>query len=213
MTLAGALFASALVAGAADPKSISPSFDGWAKNADETYTLFVGYINRNDTEINILVGADNQVTPSTLGGDAGQPTAFQPGRQRRSFRVTVPSSFKDRIVWTLGYAGKTEKATASLNPIYIIEVHADLRGVTAPSSKAGPDQTVAFGTPVKLNGTVEQNRLQSGIGRKSKQADGDLDEIPRIRYGKLRPRRCPGHDGNVQCAGVAAKTSRTSCLA
>ncbi len=45
-------------------QDIVPSFDGWYRNADGTYTMVFGYLNRNYQEEPIVaVGADNKVEP------------------------------------------------------------------------------------------------------------------------------------------------------
>ena len=120
-------------------QDVGPTFDGWARNADGTYSLYFGYLNRNAAEeLYIPIGPDNTIEP---GGDRGQPTYFYPagshepaglsdrdvtGRRRWwVFRVDVPSTWteKDRLTWTLKSRGKTNRATAWLQAEY--EVNAD----------------------------------------------------------------------------------------
>ena len=145
-------------AGAQSPGTISPSYDGWARNAEGGYTLYFGYVNRNPGEVEVPVGDGNRLEPSPAGGaDAGQPTVFQPGRQRQAFRVPVPPAFEGAIVWTLGHAGRTETATGSLDPLYVIDTSSNYRGNRAPRADAGPDRAVAAGTPVTLGGAVSDS--------------------------------------------------------
>jgi hypothetical protein len=158
--MAATLAASSGEIGAQIRKPMSPSFDGWTKNADGTYTLYFGYLNRNPDEVEVPVGPDNRVAPaSNPQGDGGQPTTFQTGRQAHAFRMTLPATFNDKITWTLAYAGRTETATGSLNQLYLIDNSTDLRGNKAPVSDAGPDQTVAVGMPVSLRGTISDDGL------------------------------------------------------
>src|SRR5256885_16709274 len=45
-------------------RTISATFDGWTHLADGSYDLVFGYMNRNADEIDIPVGAANQVDPA-----------------------------------------------------------------------------------------------------------------------------------------------------
>ena len=92
-----------------------PSFDGWLRNADGTFTFVFGYMNRNyKEELVIPAGPDNKVEPGTAL-DQGQPTYFLPRRHAWVFRVTVPADWGQKeLVWTITAHGKTEKAYASL---------------------------------------------------------------------------------------------------
>ena len=55
--------------------SITGAFEGWFKNADGTFSLLLGYFNRNTKEeLDIPVGPDNRIEPG--GPDQGQPTHF-----------------------------------------------------------------------------------------------------------------------------------------
>lgn len=120
-------------------QDVAPTFDGWVRNADGTFSLYFGYLNRNAAEeLHIPIGPDNTMEP---GGDRGQPTYFYPagshepaglsdrdvtGRRRWwVFRVDVPSTWteKDRLVWTLKSRGKTTRAAGWLQSEY--EVNAD----------------------------------------------------------------------------------------
>jgi hypothetical protein len=115
-------------------QDVSPTFDGWTRNADGTYSFYFGYLNRNRAEpLHIPIGPDNTIE----GADRGQPTYFYPGgagtRPRRwwVFKVVVPGDWpKDRrLVWTLASRGRTNKAAAWLQPEY--EVDSVLMGMNA----------------------------------------------------------------------------------
>jgi hypothetical protein len=91
-------------------QDVSPTFDGWERNSDGTFTLYFGYFNRNsDEEFDVPLGPDNAVDP---GGDRGQPTHFYPERKWWVFKVVVPGDWpKDRrVVWTLTTHGMTNQA-------------------------------------------------------------------------------------------------------
>jgi hypothetical protein len=61
-------------------QGITGSFEGWYPNIDGTFSLLVGYLNRNSAQIlDIPVGPNNRIEPG--GPDQGQPTHFLPRRQ------------------------------------------------------------------------------------------------------------------------------------
>jgi hypothetical protein len=95
---------------------VVPSFDGWLRNADGTFTFVFGYFNRNwQEELSIPPGPDNKLEPGEV--DRGQPTYFLPRRQPWVFRVTVPKDWGQKeLVWSITAHGRTEKAYAQLLP-------------------------------------------------------------------------------------------------
>ena len=95
-------------------QDVVPSFDGWMRNADGTFTMVFGYMNRNyEEELAIPVGADNKLEPGPM--DQGQPTYFLPRRHAWLFRAKVPADWGNKeLVWTITVHGRTEKAYASL---------------------------------------------------------------------------------------------------
>lgn len=82
-------------------QSITGAFEGWFPNPDGTFSLLLGYYNRNQKQIiEIPLGADNRIEPD--GPDHGQPTHFLPGRQWGVFTITVPKDFGEKkLTWTL----------------------------------------------------------------------------------------------------------------
>ena len=129
-------------------KTISSTFDGWTRLPDGSYELVFGYMNRNADEIEIPLGAANQLEPTPA--DRGQPTAFLPGRQRAAFRIRVPGDFKGKYTWTLTYAGMTQTATASLDQNYSL----DVGDPEPPTVKAPADISARVNQPVKLTPIV-----------------------------------------------------------
>src|ERR1700681_3416517 len=60
--------------------SVTGAYEGWFKNPDGTFSLLLGYFNRNTKqELDIPIGPNNKVEPD--GPDRGQPTHFMLGRQ------------------------------------------------------------------------------------------------------------------------------------
>ncbi len=118
------VFAVALCLGAgaraqvryATGQNVVPVFEGWERNADGSYNMVFGYMNRNyEEQLDIPVGPDNALSPG--GPDRGQPTHFYRRRQQFVFKVKVPKDWGDKdLVWTLTLRGQTEKAYGSLKP-------------------------------------------------------------------------------------------------
>lgn len=102
-------------------QSITGAFEGWYANADGTFTLLVGYFNRNQKEtLEIPVGTNNRIDPG--GPDQGQPTHFLPRRQWGVFTITVPKDFGNRkLTWTLVANGQTTTIPLGLNPLWFVE--------------------------------------------------------------------------------------------
>ena len=100
----------------ASGQDVVPSFDGWIKNPDGTFTLVFGYMNRNyEQELAIGAGPDNKLEPGAA--DQGQPTYFLPRRHAWVFRVKVPADFGNKeLVWTITANGRAEKAYGHLIP-------------------------------------------------------------------------------------------------
>jgi hypothetical protein len=100
--------------------SLTGAFEGWFKNPDGTFSLLLGYFNRNaKQELEIPVGPNNRIDPG--GPDQGQPTHFLTGRQWGMFTVRVPADFgKGKLIWTLVANGQELVIPASLHPDYEI---------------------------------------------------------------------------------------------
>jgi hypothetical protein len=138
--LAGLLGASAaLVATAQQPTdplmmgparergaSVTPAFEGWFQNEDGSYSLLVGYYNRNTKEpLDIPVGPNNRIEPGDP--DQGQPTHFETGRQWGVFVLKVPKDFgKQKMTWTIVANGERQSIPFTLNPGYPITPYKEL---------------------------------------------------------------------------------------
>jgi len=95
-------------------QDVVPVFEGWERNADGSFNMVFGYMNRNyGQELDIPVGPDNMIAPGPI--DQGQPAHFYTRRQQFVFKVRVPKDWGDKdLIWTLRSAGKIEKAYGSL---------------------------------------------------------------------------------------------------
>ena len=101
---------------------VSPAYEGWEQDEDGSRYFMFGYMSRNwEEELDVPAGPNNSIEPG--GPDQGQPTHFQPRRNRFVFRVPVPEGFDedDEMVWTLTTAGVTERAYATLRSDYFVD--------------------------------------------------------------------------------------------
>lgn len=165
-------------------QNVVPSFDGWIRNSDGSFTMVFGYMNRNyEEELAIPAGADNQVSPGAA--DQGQPTYFLPRRHAWAFRVKVPADWgKKELVWTISSNGRTEKAYASLqSDEEILERVIMTRGGLnpglddpnmPPSITIGRVEAATVGSPVTLTALVTD------------------DGLPKLRAPKATPAAEPG---------------------
>jgi len=109
-------FEPALEAG----QSITGAYEGWFANPDGSFSMLVGYFNRNTRQsLDIPLGPDNQIQPG--GPDYGQPTHFLAGRAWGFFTIKVPKDFGDKkLTWTIVANGKPTAIKLWLNRDYEI---------------------------------------------------------------------------------------------
>lgn len=112
--------------------SITPAFEGWYKNDDGSFSLLIGYYNRNSKQpITIPIGPNNRIEPGEP--DQGQPTYFQTGRQWGVFVIKVPKDFGTKAIkWTLTVNGETQTVPFTLNPGYPITPFKELGMLNEP---------------------------------------------------------------------------------
>ena len=115
-------------------QSVTAAYEGWYKNADGTYSLLVGYFNRNKKEaLDIPIGPNNRIEPG--GPDQGQPTHFLPRRQWGVFTIVVPADFGDKkITWTIVANGRTTSVPMGLHRDYEVEPYKDAAMGNTPLS-------------------------------------------------------------------------------
>jgi hypothetical protein len=169
-------------------QNIAPVYEGWEQNRDGSFNLVFGYFNRNwEEEINLPIGADNQLEPG--GPDQGQPTHFFPRRNRFVFRIKVPKDFAKReIVWTLTSNGKTERAYGSLKPDYFIDDTVIMANFGA-AGMGGTDASLVGNKPPVLKVEGGNSRTIKAGGSVSLVAVATDDGIPKARP---MPRLNPG---------------------
>ena len=148
-------------------QSVTGAFEGWYQNPDGTYSLLMGYLNRNSKQVlEIPVGPNNRIEPG--GPDQGQPTTFLTRRQWGVFRVVVPKDFGNKkLTWTIVANGKTTTIPMSLNPLWVIEPFKDAaNGNTPPVVKFDPNGPSFTGPPhgfARTLTTKVQSPLELGV--------------------------------------------------
>src|SRR5437660_473709 len=112
--------------------SITPAYEGWYVNADGSYSMLLGYYNRNAKQpLDIPAGPNNKIAPGDP--DQGQPTHFEVGRQWGVFTIKVPKDFGEKkLTWTLTVNGKTTVIPVSLNSLWEVQPFLEATGNTPP---------------------------------------------------------------------------------
>ena len=177
----------------ASGQTVSPAFEGWEENADGSFNLLFGYMNRNwEEEPDLPIGSDNNFSPGSA--DRGQPTHFLPRRNRFVFRVQVPADFGEQeLVWTLNVRGEERKAFGSLRPDYYVDnlvimsetgtlgpgtSNEELRQHTAPVVELEMESVIdaQVGRPVTFAAHVSDDGVPArGRGRTPVNSDGTLN--------------------------------------
>lgn len=214
--------------------SITGAFEGWFKNADGSFSLLLGYFNRNTKqEVDVPVGPDNRIEPG--GPDQGQPTHFLTGRQWGMFTVKVPADFgTKKLTWTIAANGQTTIIPMSLHPDYEISPLVEAAvGNTPPILRFEEDGTAAqgpvgmtvphtakVGTPVPLTVWVRDDaKLTTSSGAPPR----NLGAPVTVRWTKFRgpgavtfanarpeAQKLAGGDPGVPFSGKAATTATFS---
>jgi hypothetical protein len=165
----------------ASGQNVVPVFEGWEHNADGSFNMVFGYMNRNyEEQVEIPIGPNNKIEPGVP--DQGQPTFFYRRRQQFVFKVRVPSDWGNKdLVWTLTSRGHTEKAYGSLLPVWELGnlVYQENRGgpgdMTYPEQPDQPpaiemvgssERTVTAGEPLALSVEVSDDGLPKPRARR-----------------------------------------------
>ena len=175
-------------------QSVTGAYEGWFKNPDGTFSILLGYFNRNlKEEPDIPIGPNNDMEPG--GPDRGQPTYFLPRRQWGMFTVTVPKDFGNhKLTWTLKVHGVTTVIPARLDPLWELSPFKEVgMGNTPPVIRFGEGGLSVQGPrPVtaKLTATVGVPlELDLWVGDDAKTYPGDKPPLlppVTLRWSKFR---------------------------
>jgi hypothetical protein len=220
--------------GSARGQDVSPTFDGWERNPDGTFSLYFGYYNRNtEEEFDVPVGPDNGFDVG--GPDRGQPTHFYPSRKWWVFKADVPADWpKDRrLVWTLTTSGKTNQAKGWLQPEWEVDQKLIAKNsgrdpslMTNPSNTIDMDATnkppaitISGSRPVKVGEALSLTATAADDGRPMPVPDPEkrLQQGVRVRWivyrgaGQVRlqpdimPNRIHGKPATLQTTVIFSK--------
>jgi hypothetical protein len=163
-------------------QGVTPAFEGWYQNEDGSYTLLVGYFNRNLKEtVDVPIGPNNRIEPG--GPDHGQPTHFLPRRGWGVFTIKVPKDFGDkRLTWTITANGQTNSIPIGVIKGYQVEPFLEAAQKNEPPKlQLEPNGPTFSGPPVgtaaTMNGTVGQPVPINGIVTDGAANDPDLSPL------------------------------------
>jgi hypothetical protein len=207
-------------------QTVSPAYEGFEVNADGSYSLIFGYMNRNwEEELDVPVGPDNYFSFTRAGGldelgrdaydvgiaDQGQPTHFLPRRNRFTFKVRVPADFGEQeLVWTLRSQGETKRAFASLRQDLLID-NMVVASETGALGAGRSDPETRSNVPPVID--IESDRvIDARVGQPvtlvAKVTDDGLPITAAQRRARAAAQRAARSESDGAAAGAAAAPSR-----
>ena len=145
-------------------QAVAPVYEGFDVNADGSFNMWFGYMNRNyEEQIDLPVGADNTFEP---GGDRGQPTHFVPRRHKDVFSVRVPKDFGDKtLIWKLNAHGQPQQVIATLKPVWQIDRLRTTRGGNSEkvSSNLPPEVALSTTNQTATGATITVTAKDDGL--------------------------------------------------
>jgi hypothetical protein len=154
-------------------QGVAPVYEGFDINADGSYNMWFGYMNRNyEEELDIPVGPENTFEP---GGDRGQPTHFVTRRHKDVFKVTVPKDFGNQtLVWKLTSHGRTDQVIATLKPVWQIDRLRTTRGGNSEnvSSNLPPVVNVQIGNQDAASAMLTVSATDDGLPKRRGESVG-----------------------------------------
>src|SRR5882762_1493438 len=144
--------------------SITPAYEGWYANPDGSFSMLIGYYNRNTKEaLDIPVGTNNRVEPGAP--DQGQPTHFEIGRQWGVFVVIVPNGEVQSVPFTLhkGYPISPYKELGMGNQPPVLAFSQGGAKVTGPPVGVSSSVTATVNQPVAISVWVEDPKAPGEV--------------------------------------------------
>ena len=166
-------------------QSVTAAFEGWYQNSDGSYTLLVGYFNRN-LKADARHSRRARTTASSRAvRTTGQPTHFLPRRQWGVFTIKVPKDFGDkRLTWTIVANGQTTSIPVGVIKGYQVEPFKEVgAGQRAAEDSVRPEGAGLLGpagwrSRATLTGTSSASRSRSSaIATDGAENDPDLSPI------------------------------------
>jgi len=184
--------------------SITPAYEGWYPNADGSFSMLIGYYNRNTKEtLDIPVGPNNRVEPGPV--DQGQPTHFETGRQWGVFVIKVPKDFGAKaLTWTIVSNGDAQSVPFTLNKGYPISPFKELgmgnqppvlafsqggAKMTGPPADVAASFTGSVNQPIAIRVWVEDPKAP-GETEAPPALFGPVAKVATVSFHKFRG---PGH--------------------
>jgi hypothetical protein len=167
-------------------QSVTGALEGWFPNPDGSFSILLGYFNRNlKEELDIPVGPDNRIEPG--GPDRGQPTHFLPRRQWGVFRVVVPKDFgTNKLTWTIAANHQVTVIPLSLDPLWEISPFSEIGMGNTPPLLSFEEGGPALQGP----GAVSSMKLTATVGNPltlNVWASDDAKTLPGSRPIRLPP--------------------------
>src|SRR3954447_5588008 len=154
-------------------QAVAPVYEGFDVNADGSFNMWFGYMNRNyEEQLDLPVGADNTFEP---GGDRGQPTHFVPRRHKDVFSVRVPKDFGDKtLIWKLTAHGQPQQVVATLKPVWQIDRLRTTRGGNSEkvSSNLPPEVALSTTNQTAAGATIAVTATDDGLPARRGQSVG-----------------------------------------
>ena len=154
-------------------QGVAPVYEGFDVNADGSYNMWFGYMNRNyEEELDIPVGPENTFEP---GGDRGQPTHFVTRRHKDVFKVTVPKNFGGQtLVWKITSHGRADQVVATLKPVWQIDRLRTTRGGNSEnvSSNLPPVVNTQISNQDAASATLSLSATDDGLPKRRGEAVG-----------------------------------------
>lgn len=143
--------------------SVSPAYEGWFTNPDGSFSLLLGYYNRNSRQpLDIPVGPSNKIEPGPI--DQGQPTHFETGRQWGVLVVKVPKDFgKKTVTWTITANGETQAIPFALNNSYNVAPFKEIGMMNEPPKIAFSQGGQTFAGPPLAVATTLSGKAKTPI--------------------------------------------------
>jgi hypothetical protein len=191
--------------------SIIGAFEGWYKNNDGSYSILVGYLNRNQKQIlDIPVGPDNHIDPG--GPDQGQPTHFLPRRQWGVFTLIVPKDFgTKRLTWTITANGQTTSIPLHIDPLWVVEPFEDAGVGNTPPVVRFQQGGMAFTGPPRGFAATFNTKVNEALPLTAWVSD-DGKQPPEPAPAKVRRQVSCGASFAVRAMSNSTMSGRSSLL-